>query len=139
MSRSRAEARPVATSQELLRSALHRSQRRNTWVARRRLVWRWSVYLLGKGLVYLGPPLLLAAGAAWWWQQSSTQPVPRAPVPRAPAAASTPAVPATPLPAASTPLQLRLDDEVDLATTRARHPRLPLRPAEAASAADAQE
>jgi hypothetical protein len=140
MPRSRAEATAtVATSQELLRSALHRSQRRNIWVARRRLWWRWSVYLLGKGLLYLGPPLLVAAAAAWWWQQSPPATGPRPSAPPAVVPASAPAVPVPPVPAASAPLQLRLDDDVVQASTRARHPRLPLQTAEAASAADAQE
>lgn len=142
MSRSRAEARPVATSQELLRSALHRSQRRNTWVARRRLAWRWTVYLAGRGLVYLGPPLLLALAAVWWWQQAASAPNSPMPVaaPASAPAVQTPVPAATPLPTpASAPLQLRLDDQALEAATRPRHPRLPLRTPEAASAADAQE
>jgi len=151
MSRSRAEARPVATSQELLRSALHRSQRRNTWVARRRLAWRWTVYLLGKVLVYLGPPLLVASLSAWWWLSSShpsDTPAARAAPEVAPAARPTPpasaaviaAPPAAPESAsASAPLQLRLDDESLMAQPQARHRRLPSRSTEAASAADAQE
>jgi hypothetical protein len=147
MSRNRAEATSVATSQELLRGALHRSQRRNTWVARRRLAWRWTTYLLGRALVYLGPPLMLAAGAAWWWRQQlpATASAPRAtPMATASAASSAHVPDAAPMPsspavAASAPLQLRLDDEVLQAGPRPRHPRLPLRPAEAASAADTQE
>ncbi|MBQ0957393.1 hypothetical protein KAK06_00350 [Ideonella sp. 4Y11] len=141
MSRSRAEAATVATSQELLRSALRRSQRRNTWVARRRLAWRWSVYLLGKALVYLGPPLLVASLAAWWWlQRVNTGDVP---LPTVPAVAPAPAPAAPPAAAeavaASAPLQLRLDDESLMAQPPVRHRRLPLRSPEAASAADAQE
>lgn len=150
MSRSRAEAATVATSQELLRSALRRSQRRNTWVARRRLVWRWSVYLLGRALVYLGPPLAVASLAVWWWlHRVDTGDAPRPANPAvAPAAAPTPsasaAAPAAPLAAteavaASAPLQLRLDDESLMAPPPVRHRRLPLRSPEAASAADAQE
>ncbi|MBQ0944209.1 hypothetical protein KAK07_12765 [Ideonella sp. 4Y16] len=147
MSRSRAEATTVATSQELLRSALQRSQRRNTWVARRRLAWRWSVFLLGKALVYLGPPLLLASLAAWWWLRAAgadgAAPPARTAVtpavrPMPAASVAAPAVPVAP-PAASAPLQLRLDDESLAAQPQSRHRRLPSRSAEAASAADAQE
>ena len=50
----------VSTSRELLTNALQRSARRQGWVARRRLAWRWTLFLLGWCLRYLAPPLALA-------------------------------------------------------------------------------
>lgn len=56
----------VATSQELLRSALRRSSQRNAYVARRRLWVRWTLWGLGRAARYLSAPALLAGGVALW-------------------------------------------------------------------------
>jgi hypothetical protein len=63
---------PVATSQELLRSALQRSTRRNADVARRRLWLRWTLWGTGRAVRWLSMPALLIGGAALWtdWPHS---------------------------------------------------------------------
>jgi hypothetical protein len=58
---------PVATRQELLQAALRRSAERGRQVTRRRLAWRWALYLLGwllKGVVV--PAVLLVAALHAW-------------------------------------------------------------------------
>ena len=66
MSASLSTERPVATSQELLRSALQRSGQRNASVARRRLWVRWILWGLGRTARYLSVPALLVAGLSMW-------------------------------------------------------------------------
>ena len=121
---------PVATSQELLRSALRQSTRRNARVARRKLWWRWTVWGLGKLGRWLSGPLLLTLGVCWWlgWPPAwFSQPVPltgRAvvapPATRAPAS-STATESAAEVPSLQ-PLQLRIDHE---AGPRRRNSQLP--------------
>jgi hypothetical protein len=53
--------RQVATSQELLQSALQRSMLRNAEVARRRLRLRWALWGLGCAVCCLGVPMLIGA------------------------------------------------------------------------------
>lgn len=66
MSASLSTERPVATSQELLQSALQRSGQRNATVARRRLWLRWALWGVGRTARYLGVPALLIGGMALW-------------------------------------------------------------------------
>jgi hypothetical protein len=112
---------PVATSQELLRSALQRSGQRNAQVARRRLWLRWGLWATERSLRYLGLPALLAGGVllgldrglprAWLGTPAQPQLRPAA-APASAAAAVTAASRDTQQPRqelAPTPLQLRLD------------------------------
>lgn len=69
MSASLSTERPVATSQELLQSALQRSGQRNASVARRRLWLRWILWGLGRTARYLSMPALLIGGLAIWSDQ----------------------------------------------------------------------
>jgi len=118
----------IPDSETLRRAALAASWRRSQGVARRRLWWRWTLWLLPRVLVPLGAVAALAWAAMRW-----TQPAP-APEPAhlgrprtierppaadarnavrpepAPAAGSAPAIAtAPPSPSASTTILLRLD------------------------------
>lgn len=85
----------VATSQELLRAAMRRSDLRNARVARRRLWLRWVLWGLGRALPYLGVAVLMLGGMALWADRSGAFPRLVAPSPevqtqRHPASASAP-------------------------------------------------
>lgn len=57
-------AAPVPDTQVLRQALLQASWRRNRWVARRRIVWRW---LLWFGVRYLLPALVVVGLGAWLW------------------------------------------------------------------------
>lgn len=57
-------AAPVPDTQVLRQALLQASWRRNRWVARRRIVWRW---LLWFGVRYLLPALVVFGLGAWLW------------------------------------------------------------------------
>jgi hypothetical protein len=136
---------PVATSQELLRSALRHSTRRNARVARRKLWWRWTVWGLGKLGRWLSGPLLLTLGVCWWlgWPPAwFGEPVPlssharEAPAAASAAGSSAPTDNAGEVPSVQ-PLQLRIDHE---AGPRRRNSQLPSpRPAKAREVEQPQE
>lgn len=109
---------PVATRQELLQAALRRSAERGRQVGRRRLAWRWALFLLGWLLKGIVVPAVLLVGALLAWAPDQlpgwlhavqplderavpVAPVPAAPMARAPMAGASVAQPAASVPEAS--------------------------------------
>lgn len=119
-----AEPVAVATSQELLRAAMHRSARRNARVATWRVAWRWLLWGSGHLARLAGIAILVAtplAGAWYLWQERgaaerTASVTPASPPRQASMATSAPAgPPASAADAAETQAQgmrLRLDDSV---------------------------
>lgn len=99
---SSAISTPVPDAEAVRRAALQASWRRDRAVARRRLIWRWLVWLVQRHYLYLLVLLALAVG----WPHIETifarmSPTPaQAPTPQA---TQTPLVPPVPTPATETP------------------------------------
>jgi hypothetical protein len=105
----------VATSQELLRAAMRRSDRRNAGVARRRLWLRWVLWGLGRAGRYLSVPILMVSGMLVWVHHGGQLPLLSPPSPGLQAHAHSASAAVAPPPRedlAPPSLQLRLDAEL---------------------------
>ena len=103
------------STESLRRTALARSQKRGSQVARRRLAWRWTLWTMGRALRLMALPLLalgLLGAWAWWWLTDDARPPeppaePTAIQHSAPAAvASAAQAPDLPTPAPALPLRI---------------------------------
>ena len=98
---SPAGPRALPSSDDVRRAALARSWSRDRRVGRRRLVWRWTLWLLWRYGLPVGAVALVIAAAAWLWlRPAGPATAPQADTPRTPAA-DAPAAPPRPDPAAA--------------------------------------
>ncbi len=100
----RATASAVPDSEALRRAALQASWRRDRWVSRRRLAWRWTLfYLQAHGWLLLAVALLWGGWAVWRTSGGAalTWPLAWPPVLARWTSPTAPAAPPPPVPAAA--------------------------------------